>query len=66
MLFIAAFVSLLATTAVCEIDFLASAFSFTKVGFAEYGIAIALGFCVIPVVELVKWIQRKIAKKRDK
>lgn len=52
--------SLLATTAVCEIPLLASAFGFTAVGIKEYAIAIGLGLCVIPVVELVKFIQRKI------
>ncbi|MBQ8322429.1 MAG: calcium-translocating P-type ATPase, PMCA-type [Clostridia bacterium] len=64
-LVIAAIGSLLATTAVCEIDFLANAFGFVSVGFAEYALAIGLGFCVIPIVELVKLIQRKCGKKRD-
>ena len=51
--------SLIATTLVCEIPFLANAFGFASVGISEYLIAIALGFVVIPVVELVKLIQRK-------
>ena len=34
----------------------------TTIGLAEYGIAMALAFLVIPVVEIVKLIQRKIAK----
>ena len=54
--------SLIATTLVCEIPFLANAFGFASVGISEYLIAIALGFVVIPVVELVKLIQRKTAK----
>ena len=54
--------SLLLTTAVLEIPFLAKAFGFTMIGLEEYGISIALAFLVIPVVELVKLIQRKIAK----
>ena len=62
MLYIAAGVSFLATTAVCEIGFLAKAFGFVAVSFKEYIIAILLGACVIPVVELVKFIQRKFAK----
>ena len=51
--------SLLATTLVCEVPFLARAFGFASVGLSEYLIAIALGAVVIPVVELVKFIQRK-------
>ncbi len=62
-LFIAALGSLLATTAVCEIPLLANAFGFVSIGFAEYAIAIGLGACVIPIVELVKFIQRKCSKK---
>ena len=58
----AAIGSLIATTLVCEVPFLANAFDFTAVDFNEYLIAIALGACIIPLVELVKFIQRKIGK----
>ena len=54
--------SFVATTLVCEVPFLAEAFGFAAVGLDEYAIAIALGIVVIPVVELVKLIQRKLAK----
>ena len=54
--------SLLLTTAVLEIPFLASAFGFTPIGLTEYGIALALGFVVIPIVEIVKFFQRRAAK----
>ena len=54
--------SLLLTTAVLEIPFLANAFGFTPIGLQEYGIALALAILVIPVVELVKLFQRKLAK----
>ena len=54
--------SFIATTVVCEVPFLADAFGFAAVGLDEYAIAIALGIVVIPVVEFVKLIQRKIAK----
>ena len=54
--------SLLLTTLVIEVKPIAAAFGFTTIGLAEYGIAIALAFLVIPVVEIVKAIQRKIAK----
>lgn len=56
---LAALGSLAATTLVCELPFLASAFAFTSVDLAEYGIAIGLGACVIPAVELVKLLQRR-------
>ena len=55
--------SLVATTIVCEVPFLASAFGFAGVGIGEYLIAIALGVVVIPVVELVKFFQRKRARR---
>ena len=54
--------SFIATTIVCEVPFLADAFKFASVGISEYLIAIALGVCVIPVVEIVKMIQRKLVK----
>ena len=54
--------SLLLTTAVLEIPFLANAFGFTPIGLREYVIALALGFVVIPIVETVKFFQRRAAK----
>ena len=54
--------SLVATTVVCEIPALAAAFDFTSVSFREYAVAIVIGACIIPVVELVKLVQRKCAK----
>ena len=60
VLWIASLGSLLATTLVCEIPFLANAFGFAPVGLLEYAIAVGLGAIVIPVVELVKFIQRKL------
>ena len=61
-LIFAAVGSLIATTVVCEVPFLANAFEFTSVDLGEYLIAIALGACIIPLVELVKLIQRKVGK----
>ena len=52
--------SLLLTTLVIEVPFIAKAFGFTPIGLMEYGIAIVLAFLVIPVVEIVKLIQRSI------
>ena len=58
----AAVFTLIATTAVCEIPVLAAAFGFTSVTLVEYVIAIGLGALVIPIVEIVKLVQRKLAK----
>ena len=62
LLWFAGIGSLLATTLVCEVPFLANAFGFASVDLVEYLIAIALGLVVIPVVEIVKLIQRAIHK----
>ncbi len=55
--------SLALTTLVIEVPFIAKAFGFTTIGLLEYAIALALGFLVIPIVELVKLVQRKLARK---
>lgn len=51
--------SLILTTAVLEVPFLANAFGFTPVDIKEYLIAILLALFVIPIVEIVKFVQRK-------
>ena len=55
--------SLILTTAVLEVPFLANAFGFTPVGAAEYGIALCLAILVIPVVEAVKFFQRRCRRQ---
>ena len=65
ILLLAAGGSLLATTLVCEVPFLANAFGFTQVGLVEYLIAIGLGLVVIPVVELVKLFQRIYYNRKE-
>ena len=55
--------SLVLTTAVLEIPPVASMFGFTPVSVAEYLIALALAVLVIPIVELVKWIQRRRTRR---
>ena len=60
ILMIAAGVSAL-TTLLLEVPFLANAFGFEMISWTEYAIAIGLAFLVIPVVEFVKFIQRRIA-----
>ena len=54
--------SLLLTTLVIEVGPIARAFGFTPIGLLEYSISIGLAFLVIPIVEIVKLIQRKLAK----
>ena len=58
-LFGAALASLVATTIVCEIPILAKAFQFTGVSLTEYLIAVGIGFLIIPLVEIVKFFQRR-------
>ena len=54
--------SLILTTVLLEVPFLANAFGFVPVGLTEYAIALGLGFVVIPIVEIVKFFQRRLAK----
>ncbi len=54
--------SLVLTTVVLEVPFVANLFGFTPVDLGEYLVALALAFLVIPVVEIVKLIQRSTAK----
>ncbi len=58
--------SFLLTTAVIEIPFLATAFGFTVIGWAEYGIALALAVSIIPIVEIEKLIENLIRKHKEK
>ena len=54
--------SLVLTTLVLEVPVLASAFGFETLTFVQYGISLMLAITVIPVVELVKFFQRRRAK----
>lgn len=56
--------SLLLTSAVIYIPFLSNAFQFEHISFTEYVVSLALAFSVIPIVEIVKAIQRAAAKRR--
>jgi Ca2+-transporting ATPase len=62
ILWAAMFGSIVLTTLVLEVPFLANAFGFTQIGLMEYGIAVAMAILIIPIVEIVKIIQRKIYK----
>ncbi|WP_457945567.1 cation-translocating P-type ATPase [Caproiciproducens sp. LBM24188] len=56
-------VSLLLTTAVIYIPVLSTAFGFEEISLLEYVVALGLAFAIIPIVELIKLIQRKLAKE---
>lgn len=64
-LFGAMLASLILTAAVIEIPFIASLFGFATIDILEYLVAMALAVSVIPIVELVKLIQRKISEKKN-
>lgn len=55
--------SLICTTGVIYIPFLRNAFGFTTIDLKEYLVAMALAVTVIPIIELVKLIQRATEKK---
>ena len=65
-LWFAALGTLVATTLVCEVSFIADMFGFTAVNFKEYAVAIGLGACIIPIVEIVKFFRRKRDAKLGK
>lgn len=58
-LFIAMILALILTTMVIEVPFIANLFDFEVISLKEYAIAMSLAVSVIPIVELVKWIQRR-------
>ena len=50
------------TTAVLYVPFLSNAFGFEHISLAEYAISMLLAVSVIPIVEIVKYFQRKSGK----
>lgn len=57
--------SLVLTTLVLEVPFIANMFGFTPITLSEYLVALALAVLVIPVVELVKWFQRRRDRRAE-
>ena len=55
-------VSLILTTVVIEVPFIAKAFQFTPIDFTEYVIALGLAVLILPIMEIVKAVQRKLGK----
>ncbi len=59
----AGLLSLILTTVVIEVPFLANAFELAHLDLMEYGIAFGLAILIIPIVEIVKIIHRAIDKR---
>ncbi len=55
--------SFLLTTAVVEIDVLSNLFGFAHLDLKAYLISLGLAFLIIPIVEIVKFFQRKFGKQ---
>ena len=62
---LAAVVSLICTTLVIYVPFLSDAFDFEHISLLEYAVALGLAFMIIPIVEIVKFFQRKSMKKKE-
>lgn len=56
--------SFVLTTIVLFVPFLSNAFGFEHISLLEFAIAILLAITVIPIVEIIKLVQRAIAKKK--
>ncbi len=65
-LFGSCLMSLLMTTVVIYVPFLANAFDFQTIDLMEYAVALALAFAIIPLVEIVKAIERAVDKRKVK
>lgn len=59
-LFGAMILSLILTTAVIEVPVLAAAFDFTPIDLKEYAVALGLAVMIIPIMEVVKAVQRRL------
>lgn len=55
-------ISFILTTGVIYLPGISDAFGFEHISLLEYGISIALALSTIPIVEVVKLIQRKVSK----
>jgi len=64
MLWLAGAVSFTLTTLLVTVKALANTFSLQQLTIAQYGIAIAIAFAVIPIVEIVKLITRLVKNKK--
>ena len=53
------------TTLVVQVPFIASIFHFEPLPWDAYFISLGLAFLIIPIVEIIKLLQRKLGKKHD-
>ena len=60
----AGLLSLILTTVVIEVDFLAKAFDLAHLDLMEYAIAFGLAILIIPIVEVIKIVHRAIDKRK--
>ncbi|MDR1631029.1 MAG: cation-translocating P-type ATPase [Oscillospiraceae bacterium] len=63
-LYFAMLASLVSTTLVIEVPFIAEAFGFTPINWMEYFVSLGLAVLVIPIVEFIKTFQRAHAKRK--
>jgi Ca2+-transporting ATPase len=62
----AGLLSLILTSLVVLIAPIANIFGMVAIGIDEYLIAMGLGLCIIPIVEIVKLVHRLIDKAKEK
>ncbi|MEE0944608.1 MAG: cation-translocating P-type ATPase [Clostridia bacterium] len=62
----AGILSLLLTTLVIEVDFLAKAFELAHLDLMEYGVAFGLAILIIPIVEIIKAIHITVDRRKTK
>lgn len=66
VLWLSMLMSLILTSVVIYVPFMKEAFGFEEISLAEYAVAMGLAVLVIPIVELVKLVQRILRKKKQR
>lgn len=64
-LWLSAGVALLLTTVVISVEPIANLFEFTEISIKEYSAAMVLAFMIIPLVEIAKFIKRKLGHEEQ-
>lgn len=57
--------SIICTTIVIYVPFLAAAFGFTSISLSEYAVAMGLALTIVPLVELIKFLERIYMRKKE-
>lgn len=65
-LWLSAGVALILTTVVISVEPIANLFEFTEISIKEYSAAMLLAFMIIPLVEIAKFIKRKLGHEEKK